>query len=54
VLLKIAEAERLEPTPEEISEEAARMNLDPKEHYDYSYGIVRSKKVFAFLEQQQP
>ncbi len=60
VLYQIAKEERLEPTPEEVEEDAnAHMRtmrrenaktVDPQKLYDYSYGRVQNKKVFDFLE----
>lgn len=52
VLHEIARAEHLEPTPEEVAEEAKKQKLDPRERYDYSYEIMRNQKVFSFLESQ--
>jgi trigger factor len=52
VLHRLVEAEGLEPTREEIEAEAERLKLDPEKHYDYSYGAVRHRKVFEFLESQ--
>lgn len=49
---RIAEIEHLEPNPDEVRKEAERERLDPKTHYDYSYGIVQRNKVFSFLESQ--
>jgi trigger factor len=50
VLHKISQAEHLEPTKEEIEAEGKLQNLDPEAYNDYIYGIVRSRKVFEFLE----
>lgn len=43
VIYKIAQTEHLEPTPEEVGEQG---------NYDYNYGVIQNKKVFAFLEKQ--
>jgi trigger factor len=57
IIYKIAEAEKLQPTEEEIAAEHARhaghdhgREFDEKKEYDYSYQIVQNKKVFDFLE----
>lgn len=58
VITKIAEAERLEPTPEEVDEEAAKLTPQLKNSFDkrkileYSYGKLRTEKVYRFLESQ--
>ena len=52
VIHKIVETEHLEPTAEEIKDEARLRNLDPEKNYDYNYGIVQHRKVFEFLERQ--
>jgi trigger factor len=52
VIHAIAEKEGLEPTEEEIQTEIGRSYVDPKTARDYSYGIVRNRKVFEFLEKQ--
>jgi FKBP-type peptidyl-prolyl cis-trans isomerase (trigger factor) len=57
VINKIAEIEKLEPTPDEVEEEANKMMLrhyalDPKQAFDYSYGTIRAEKVYKFLESQ--
>jgi FKBP-type peptidyl-prolyl cis-trans isomerase (trigger factor) len=43
VIYKIAQIERLEPTPEEVGEQG---------DYNYNYGVIQNNKVFAFLEKQ--
>ena len=43
VIYKIAQAEKLEPKPEEIADDG---------HYDYNYGVAQNQKVFSFLEKQ--
>lgn len=43
VIYKIAQAEKLEPTAEEVDE-----NGD----YQHNYGVIQQNKVFAFLEKQ--
>ena len=63
VLYQIAKDENLQPTPEEVEEEAKRFaatmtteqtkTLDPQRLYDYSYSRVQNKKVFEFLESLQ-
>ena len=50
VFYQIEKQERLEPTKQEVEEEARARNLDPETHYDYAYGILRHRKVFEFLE----
>lgn len=60
ILYQIAKDERLEPTPQEVEEDANRFlgsmrrehskDVDPQKLYDYSYGIVQNRKVFEFLE----
>ncbi len=52
VMHAIAEEAALTPTEEEVREEMARRGVDQKDGYDYSYGILRNKKVFEFLEKQ--
>jgi trigger factor len=52
VIHEIADKEGLEPTEEEIRVEMAKTHVDPKSAYDYSYGIVRNRKVFEFLEKK--
>ncbi|MDP3947381.1 MAG: trigger factor [bacterium] len=60
VMHKIAEQEHLEPTPEEVQGEAARMtaqhkekNFDAQRIFDYSYGKLQTEKVYRFLEEQK-
>ena len=50
VIYKIAQAEHLEPTPEEIEEKQGSVEDESK--YDYIYGMIQNQKVFAFLEKQ--
>ncbi len=50
VLYQIAKDEKLEPTPEEVEKESRAAGIDPEKNYDYSYAVMRNKKVFAFLE----
>ena len=60
VLFQIAKDEKLEPTPQEVEEDANRYlasmrrehskDVDPQKLYDYSYGMVQNRKVFEFLE----
>lgn len=52
VLYAIARAEHLEPSPEEVAEEAKKHRLDPDERYDYSYGTLRNQNILKFLEAQ--
>ena len=51
VVYKIAQAEKLEPTPEEI--EKSMGSVENNEKYQYYYGIIQQRKVFNFLESQQ-
>lgn len=62
VLYAIAKAESLEPVKEEVEAETGEFlkrqpnqskKIDPKQFYDYIYGIVKNKKVFEFLESQK-
>jgi len=60
ILYKIAKDEKLEPTQEEIEAESNRFlstmrpdmasKIDPQRIHNYSYDIVKNKKVFEFLE----
>lgn len=60
VLYKIAKDEKLEPIQEEIEAESNRFlstirpdmasKIDPQRIHNYSYDIVKNKKVFEFLE----
>ncbi len=60
VLYKIAKDEKIEPTAEEIEAESNKFlatlrpehaqKIDPQRIYNYSYDIVKNKKVFDFLE----
>jgi trigger factor len=60
ILYQIAKEEKLEPTKEEVKEEADKFlahsqfskhpKVDPQQVYDYIYGIVQNRKVFQFLE----
>lgn len=43
VIYKIAQTEKLEPTPEEVDESG---------DYQHNYGVIQQNKVFAFLEKQ--
>lgn len=43
VIYKIAQAEKLEPTAEEVDESG---------DYQHNYGVIQQNKVFAFLEKQ--
>ncbi|MDO8467076.1 MAG: trigger factor [bacterium] len=43
IIYKIAQDEKLEPTPEEVGEEG---------DYNYNYGVLLNEKVYAFLEKQ--
>ncbi len=45
VIYKIAQLEKLEPTPEEVGE-----RVDNPKKYDYIYGVIQNRKVFQFLE----
>lgn len=63
-LRKIADIEKISPTPEEIEERAneilkqfraveeAKKNIDAEELKEYAKGILRSEQVFEFLEQR--
>ena len=50
VLHALAERESLNPSEEEVSEELRRRSLDRDTYYDYIYGILRHRNIFAFLE----
>jgi len=60
VLYRISKDEKLEPTVEEIDAESNKFlatlrpemaaKVDPQRVYNYSYDIVKNKKVFEFLE----
>jgi len=60
VLYKIAKNEQIEPTSEEVENESNKFlatlhpeqagKIDPQRIYNYSYDIVKNKKVFDFLE----
>jgi trigger factor len=60
VLYKIAKEEKLEPSSDEVEAESNRFlsslrpemagKIDPQRVYNYSYDIVKNKKVFEFLE----
>lgn len=52
VMYKLAQAENLVPTAEEIEAEAAHHNVDPEKEHDYIYSALQNKKVFEFLERQ--
>lgn len=45
VIYKIAQLEKLEPTPEEVGNK-----VDNPKLYDYYYGVIQNQKVFKFLE----
>ena len=59
VIHAIAENEHLEPTPEEVEEEAAQLAPQLKNSFDkgkileYSYGKLQTEKVYRFLEAQK-
>jgi trigger factor len=60
VLYKIAKDEKIEPNAEEVEAESNKFlatlrpdmaaKIDPQRIYNYSYDIVKNKKVFDFLE----
>ena len=60
VLYKIAKEEKLEPSSDEIEAESNKFlaamrpdmvaKIDPERVHNYSYDIVKNKKVFDFLE----
>ncbi len=60
VLYKIAKDEKIEPTSEEVEGETNKFlaslhperagNIDPQRIYNYSYDMVKNKKVFDLLE----
>ena len=60
ILYKIAKDEKVEPTAEEVEAESNKFlatlrpemvaKVDPQRVYNYSYDIVKNKKVFEFLE----
>lgn len=47
IIYRMAEIEKLQPTPEEIG------NVEDERNYNYNYGIALNKKVFQFLESQK-
>ena len=47
IIYKMAEIEKLQPTPEEIG------NVEDERNYNYNYGVALNKKVFQFLESQK-
>ncbi|MDP3880921.1 MAG: trigger factor [bacterium] len=49
VLHEIAKQENLEPSKKEIEDMAKLQNLDVDKYYDYIYGNLQNKKIFAFL-----
>lgn len=61
VLYKIAKEEKLEPNSEEVEAESNKVlaalrpdmagKIDPQKIYNYSYDLVKNKKVFDFLEE---
>lgn len=60
VLYQIAKERNLDPKPEEVEEEANKIlassqfsrmpQIDPQKVYDYSYGMIKNRKVFEYLE----
>jgi len=60
VLYRISKDEKLDPSPEEIEAESNKFlatmrpdmasKIDPQRIHNYSYDIVKNKKVFEFLE----
>ena len=60
VLYQIAKEKNLEPSQKEVEEEVNKFlahsqlpkdqQIDPQKLYDYSYGIVKNRKVFEYLE----
>ena len=55
---KIAEAEKIEPTTEDLEHEAKHLlehypDADPLRARIYVYGLLRNEKVFEFLESQK-
>ncbi len=51
-MYKIAQLEKLEPSAEEIEEEARKHNVDPEKEHEYIYSALQNKKIFEFLEKQ--
>ncbi len=55
IIHSIAQQENLAPTPEEVAAATAghghREKIDPREAYDYSYGVLQNKKVFQFFNE---
>lgn len=47
IIYKMAEIEKLQPTPEEIG------NVEDERNYNYNYGVALNKKIFQFLESQK-
>jgi len=52
VIYKLAKAEGLEPTKEEISAQAAIYGLNPETDNGYLYDTIQTQKVFQFLKSQ--
>lgn len=58
VIYRLAQAEQLEPTKEEVEGQEAHMHAGAHEHvgesqdYQYNYGMLLNEKVYAFLEKQ--
>ncbi|OGY63632.1 MAG: trigger factor [Candidatus Harrisonbacteria bacterium RIFCSPLOWO2_02_FULL_41_11] len=60
VLYQLAKDEKLEPSQEEIEAETSKFlanaglgnsqNIDQQKIYDYTYGVVKNRKVFEYLE----
>lgn len=60
IINQIARQEHLEPTTAEVEAEtntflksmdrSGALKIDPKRVYDYSYDIIKNRKVFGFLE----
>ena len=47
VIYKIAQTEKLEPTPEEVE-----AKLGGGGDYNYNYSVLLNEKVYSFLEKQ--
>ncbi len=51
VLYKLTQAEKLEPTEEEVK--AREGSVESDQQYQYIYGVLQNEKVFKFLEAQK-
>lgn len=51
VMYKLSQAEKLEPTEEEVK--AREGSVESDQQYQYIYGMLQNEKVFKFLEAQK-